>query len=264
MALINEDFLRKNFKNKKEIVLNKKDVLTPLARDFIRDKHIKIKYNEEKETMQKNPENIEFREQHKVKFKERVINEGTENEQRYKFVTIFGTKLDYKPEHMTHLKGNTLVFKNHKQIKFRGQMDILESKILEAQIFAKNDAKPKLVDDLQNMLIFVRCITRAEVLDTDIEPINLLGLNEQEIREMSHDPKKYFNIGHEFPDYRMGDLVVHVNSIRAFVRQVEISAYEAFKNEYGDVSRNDIVQALNRLSSVCWIIMFKIRTGHYD
>lgn len=264
MALINEDFLRKNFKNKKEIILNKTDVLTPLAKDFISDKKIKIVYKEEKKTMAQNPENIEFRQQQKVKFKERVINEGTDQEQRYKFVTIYGTKLDYKPEHMTHLKGNTLVFKDHKQIKFRGQIDILESKILEVQIFAKNANKQKLVDDLQDMLIFVRCITRAEVLDLDIEPVNLLGLNEQQIREMSHDPKKFFNIGHEFPDYRMGDLVVHVNSIRAFVRQVEISAYEAFKNEYGDVSRNDIVQALNRLSSVCWIIMFKIRTSQYD
>ena len=62
----------------------------------------------------------------------------------------------------------------------------------------------------------------------------------------------------------MGDLVVSINAIRAFVREVEISAYEAFKNEYGDVSRNDIIQALNRLSSVCWKIMFKIRTGQYN
>lgn len=263
MALITENFLRKQHKNKTEITLKTSDVLTPLAKDYIKDKNIKIKY-EGIEPFMKNPENIDFKEQHKVNFKEKVINEGTDKEQKYKFVTIFGAKLDYKPEHMTHLRGNTLVFKNHKQIIFRGKIDSLESKILQAQIFCQEKGKTKLVDDLQDMLIFVRCITRAEVLNTKLDEINLLGLNEQEIRDMSHDPKKYFNIGHEFPDYRMGDLVVSINAIRAFVREVEISAYEAFKNEYGDVSRNDIIQALNRLSSVCWIIMFKIRTGQYN
>lgn len=261
MALITENLLRKQYKNKSEIILKTNDILTPLAKDFIKEKNIKISYEGSKPFL-KNPENIDFKEQHKITFKEKVINEGTEDEQKYKFVTVFGAKLDYKPEHMTHLRGNTLVFKNHKQIIFRGKLDSLEAKIIQAQIFCKE--KEKLVNELQEVLGFVRSISRAEVLNTKLDEINLLGLNEKEIRDISHDPKKYFNIGHEFPDYRMGDLVVYVNSIRAFVREVEISAYEAFKDEYGEVSRVDIIQALNRLSSVCWIIMFKIRTGQYN
>lgn len=261
MALITENFLKKQYKNKNEITLKTNDILTPLAKDFIKEKNIKISYEGSKPLM-KNPENIDFKEQHKITFKDKIINEGTENEQKYKFVTVFGAKLDYKPEHMTHLRGNTLVFKNHKQIIFRGKLDSLEAKIIQAQIFCKE--KEKLVNELQEILIFVRNISKAEVLNIPLEEINLLGLNEKEIRDISHDPKKYFNIGHEFPDYRMGDLVAYVNTIRAFVREVEISAYEAFKDEYGEVSRVDIIQALNRLSSVCWIIMFKIRTGQYN
>lgn len=264
MALITENVLKDLLKNTKNnvITFKKSDVITPLAKEFIEKNNIKIEFEEEK--MAKNPENIDFKEQKKITFKEKVANEGTENEYKYKFITSFGAKLDYKPEHMTHLRGSLLVFKDHKQIIFRGKMDSLEAKILEAQIFCKNKNKQKLVDDLQEILIYIRSITTAEVLDKKLEEINLLGLNAQEIREMSHDPKKYFNIGHEFPDYKMGDLVVCINSIRALIREVELSAYQAFKDQYGNVSRNDIIQGLNRLSSVCWIIMFKIRLGQYD
>lgn len=262
MALITEQILKQLSKESNIIKLKRSDIITTLAKEFIEKNNLKIQYEEE--SIPKNPENIDVREQHKVVFKEKIENEGKENEYKYKFITIFGTKLNYKPEHMTHLRGNTLVFKNHKQIIFRGKMDTLESKILEAQVFFEKNKVKKLVDDLQEILIFIRNITKAEVLDIKLEDMNLLGLNEKQIREMSHNPKEYFNIGHEFPDYRMGESVIHINSIRAFTREVEISAYEAFKDEYGNVSRNDIIQALNRLSSVFWVIMFKIRIGEYS
>nr|WP_317357673.1 cobalamin adenosyltransferase [uncultured Tyzzerella sp.] len=262
MSLITEQMLKKLVKDGNDIVLKKSDIITPLAKEFIEKNNLKVEY--ELPNFDRNPENIDVREQHKVVFKEKIENEGQENEYKYKFVTIFGAKLDYKPEHMTHLKGNILVFKNHKQIVFRGKMDTLESKILEAQIFFENKGLKKLVDDLQEILIFVRDIVKAEVLDMKLKDMNLLGLDEKQIRDMSHNPKEYFNIGHEFPDYRMGDSVICINSIRAFTREVEIAAYEAFKDEYGSVSREDIIQSLNRLSSVFWIIMFKIRLGEYN
>ncbi|WP_250278835.1 cobalamin adenosyltransferase [[Clostridium] colinum] len=262
MALITENILKELLKDEKveNVILKKTDIITPLAKEFIEKNKIKITYEDTK--VIKNPENVDFKEQKNIVFKEKIANKDTENEYKYKFITSFGAKLDYKPEHMTHLRGSLLVFKDHKQIIFRGKMDSLEAKILETQIFCKN--KNKLVDDLQEILIFVRNITKAEVLDTKLEEIKLLGLNEQQIRDMSHNPKKYFNIGHEFPDYRMGDLAIYINSIRTLVREVELSAYQAFKDEYGNVSREDIIKALNRLSSVCWIIMFKIRLGQYD
>ena len=36
-------------------------------------------------------------------------------EKTYKYTTVFGAKLDEKPEHMTQLKGNLLVFKDDKR-----------------------------------------------------------------------------------------------------------------------------------------------------
>ncbi|GAA0687153.1 MULTISPECIES: hypothetical protein [Clostridium] len=43
----------------------------------------------------------------------------------------------------------------------------------------------------------------------------------------------------------------------------EISAYEAFKEKYGGIEREDIITALNRLSSLFNIMIFKYKTGKY-
>lgn len=273
MAVLTESEIRKRLAREelneiKEFVVEKGQIITPSAKSYLAEKNIAIVYeglpqrNVPAHKQEKTEEASKYKEQKRVEFKE-ISTDGTK-EKKYRFVTVFGTKLDYKPEHMTHLKGNLLVFKNHKRIIFRGKIDSLEAKILEAQIFCQSKGMQSLVDELQDVLIFVRNITRAEVLEEDLPEFNLLGLTEDEVRKQSHNPRKYFGIGHEFPDYRMGDVVVAINGIRALTREVELAAFEAFKDEYGSVSREDIIRALNRLSSVFWIIMFKVRTKQYE
>lgn len=272
MSVLTESEIRKRLGREDldkitEFVVEKGQIITPSAKSYLSEKNIAIVY--EGKTRQpevKTPEepktDSKYREQKRVEFNE--ISTGEANEKKYRFVTVFGTKLDYKPEHMTHLKGNLLVFKDHKRIIFRGKVDSLEAKIIDAQIFCQSKGMMSLVNDLQETLIFVRSITRAEVLDEDVPEMNLLGLTEDEIRKQSHNPRKYFGIGHEFPDYRMGDVVAAVNGIRTLTREVELAAFQAFKDEYGSVQREDIIRALNRLSSVYWVMMFKIRTKQYD
>lgn len=94
---------------------------------------------------------------------------------------------------MTHLYGNMLVFKDHPRILFRGKLDSLETKILEAQISCFKLNMTKLVDDLEEILQFVRKIVRCEVLNESIEEFHLLGMTPKELREQSHFPKKYFD-----------------------------------------------------------------------
>ncbi|GAA0069625.1 ethanolamine corrinoid cobalamin adenosyltransferase [Clostridium sardiniense] len=262
MAVLTESEIRNRLKRAdlnevKEFVIEKGQIITPSAKSYLAEKNIVLKYKDEEE----NNNSSKYREQKRVEFKE--IKSEEPKEKKYKYVTVFGTKLDYKPEHMTHLKGNLLVFKDHKRIVFRGRMDTLESKILESQILCQKNGIPKLVDELQEMLIFVRNMIRAEVLDEDLNDFTLLGLKEDELRAQSHNPKKYFGIGHEFPDYRMGEVVVSINSLRALTREVELAAFEAFKGEYGSVTREDIIRGLNRLSSAFWIMIFKVRTNKY-
>ncbi|MBB6624359.1 cobalamin adenosyltransferase [Clostridium gasigenes] len=250
MSVLTETEIRKRLRDKdlkllKEYEVEKGVIVTPSAKGYLSDNNIQLKIVE--------------------KIKE--INEPViiEKEVRIepKFRTIFGGYLDSKPEHMTHLNGNLLVFKNHSRIILRGKFDSLESQILQVQILSDKLKHEKLTNDLEEILGFVRNLLRAEVLEEKLNEFKLLDMDEKELREKSHHPKKYYGMGHFQPSYKNGEIVVALNSLRSATREVELASYNAFKTEYGDVEREDIVRALNRLSSLFWIMMFKFLAGEY-
>ena len=51
--------------------------------------------------------------------------------------------------------------------------------------------------------------------------------------------------------------------MRTVVRQTELAAYRAFRDENGAVTREDILLGLNRLSSLMWIFMIRLKAGAY-
>lgn len=179
-----------------------------------------------------------------------------------KYRTLFGATLNEKPEHMTHLKGNILVFKDHPRIAFRGMIDALEGEIMLAQQ-ASHDY-PALVKELEEALALVRRLIRCDVLDEPVGELNLCGYDAGQLREYSHYPDKYLGQPHFLPAYTDGPALLAVNKVRTLVRQTELSAYAAFKDVEGNVTRGDIILALNRLSSLMWIIMIKLKAGRYE
>lgn len=257
MAVLTESEVRrqlkgKDFKEFKEFRVLKGQIVTPSAKSFLMENNINLEYVDSLEEIkqeEKKPEKTETK---------------ATKEEKSKYVTVFGAELNEKPEHMTHVYGNLLVFKDHKIIGLRGKMDSLESKILESQIIAHKAGCEKMVEDLQQVLDFVRWILRCEVLKQDVGEFNLLGMTPEELRERSHYPKKYYGIGHEPVDFSMGEVAVALNSCRTTIRETELAAYSAFRGEYGDVQRPDIIKALNRLSSLFWILIYKYRTGEYS
>lgn len=251
MSVLTEYSLRSELRNKKldEYEVSRDTIITPSARQYLKEKNIKIVIKEEKE--KKNISNnidIEDKEKYMIP--------------KYVFMNSEGY-FEKKPEYMTQLLGNKLVYKTHPRIVLRGKLDILESKILEAQILAYKGKNEKILKDLDEVIQFVRNILRSEVLDEKIKDFILLGMNESEMREMSHYPKKYFNVDHILPNYKMGEMLVVLNSLRSYSREVEIAALNAFKNEEGEISRKDIIQCLNRLSSCFYIMMCKYVAGQY-
>jgi ethanolamine utilization cobalamin adenosyltransferase len=85
-------------------------------------------------------------------------------------------------------------------------------------------------------------------------------MDEEEIHDSSHHPRKYFGLPHFMPvSVGDGEAVLTLNALRAMVREVEILAYEAFKNESGPPDREDILKAVNRLSSALYVLMFKAK-----
>lgn len=250
MSVLTEEELRKELKNQnlkevKEFVLKKGRIITPAAISFLNEHNIVLKYENDNNTQNTN---------------EKIVSEAPVKT----YETIFGMKLNEKPEYMTHLNAKVLVFKDHKRIILRGRLDSLEAKILEVQVLCHKLKLNKLVQDLQEILVFVRELIRCEVLEEPVKEFYLQGMNAAELREKSHHPTKYFGIGHEAPEYTLGEAVVALNSLRTMVREIELSAFQAFKDEYGRVERVDIIRALNRLSSLFWIMMYKFRVGNYS
>ena len=157
---------------------------------------------------------------------------------------------------MTNLDSFTLVSKTHDRIIFRGALDTLQAEVLEAQILAQSLGEKWYCETLGEILAVLRNIMKAEVTGSGPEPFSLFNLGADEIRRQSHHIKETFHMSEiPVPDCSLGPLAVRINYLRTRTREAEIAAIRAFEKEI-DASRscagNDIVTALNRLSSAFW------------
>lgn len=175
-----------------------------------------------------------------------------------------GAPLFSKPEQMTHLQGNELVIKDHPRIVFRGRLDSLQSELVLAQsMIAERSGNQRLLSDLQELLDMLREIMRCDVLDEQLHVAGLLGLDFSQLRERSHDPKRFYGVEPmTLPEYAMGTEYALLNRLRTQVREAELSAVSAYHESEG-FSREDIILALNRLSSAVHIIMCRYLAGEY-
>lgn len=211
------------------------DRLTPSARDYLTNRHIPILESD---------------------------TSGAPEVRRI-YRTLFGAELHEKPEHMTHLRENILVFKDHPRIAFRGMIDALEAALLLCQNSAAGAGYASLAGELGEMLTCVRELIPCDVLDRPVQTHTLCGLSEEQLREYSHHPEKYCGHAHFMPSAVDARVLLELNHVRTLVRQTELAAYRAFRDENGAVTREDIILLLNRLSSLCWIQMCRFKAGRY-
>ena len=155
---------------------------------------------------------------------------------------------DKKPEHMTSLYGNILVPKTHGRIVFRGLVDTLQAEVIEAQVLASGLGEMEFCGKLGEILDFLRALMAAEVKETPLPPPFLFGMDAEEIHRLSHEVFISNAKGKPvLPDYTHGPLAARLNTLRARTREVELCSVKVF----GD-NREDIILALNRLSSALW------------
>ena len=160
-----------------------------------------------------------------------------------------GVRMEKKPERMTHLKPDVLVPKEHPRIIFRGMMDHLQAEIL----LCGNMAKGELRKDLEELLEVSRRIIRCDVLDEPWVEQPICGLTADELRAHSHFPQKYYDQPHFMPQFEDDFMLLRLNRLRTMVRQTEIAACRAFGQ------RTDLIQVLNRMSSLVWIFMIRMK-----
>lgn len=221
--LWDEQAVRANIRNrdgKRVYYLGKGDQLTSTARDFLRRERIEI------------------------------LPGSQARPERYRLLS--GGYAEEKPEHMTHLNGEVLVPKTHPRIRFRGKMDTLEAELILCQLVpgAPEEALGEILD-------LSRKILRCDVLEEPLRQDTLCGLTQAEQRERSHMPQDYYGQPHFMPQASDGSVIAGLNRARCFAREAELAAVEAFSNREGNLIREDIPKALNRMSSMLYLLMIQ-------
>ena len=221
--LWDEQAVRANIRNrdgKRVYYLGKGDQLTSTARDFLRRERIEI------------------------------LPGSQARPERYRLLS--GGYAEEKPEHMTHLNGEVLVPKTHPRIRFRGKMDTLEAELILCQRIpgAQEGA-------LGEILTLARKILRCDVLEEPLRQDTLCGLTQEEQRKRSHMPQDYYGQPHFMPQASDGPVIAGLNRARCFAREAELAAVEAFSDREGNLIREDIPKALNRMSSMLYLLMIQ-------
>ena len=221
--LWDEQAVRANIRNrdgKRVYYLGKGDQLTSTARDFLRRERIEI------------------------------LPGSQARPERYRLLS--GGYAEEKPEHMTHLNGEVLVPKTHPRIRFRGKMDTLEAELILCQ---RIPGAPE--GALGEILDLSRKILRCDVLEEPLRQDTLCGLTQAEQRERSHMPQDYYGQPHFMPQASDGSVIAGLNRARCFAREAELAAVEAFSDREGNLIREDIPKALNRMSSMLYLLMIQ-------
>jgi ethanolamine utilization cobalamin adenosyltransferase len=216
-------------------------ILTPAAKDFIRENNIDLVYGAEASERGFTVDPI-----------------PRENGRNVFIDAITGEKLYDKRENYTHLRGNLLVPKTHPQIRFRGRLDSLMAEIIQAQTVSNTEGGQELVKDLEELLRFTRKILTAEVNDSPFGEFTLLGMNSSQLRHASQNVRETFGFDHPVPSYQHGAVCAALNRLRTCIRETELAAADAFPD-----SRIDIIEALNRLSSAAYILYCRKLSGYY-
>lgn len=165
-----------------------------------------------------------------------------------------------KPEEMTHLNARRVVPKDHPRIRFRGQIDLLQARIVWVQLeLEREPGREGLIAELEGLLDLLRRVTRSEVLDEPMADERILGLTPEELRAQSHDPKGHFGVDPMAPPSRsFGRAWALVNLLRAESRVAEEAAVAAFKTSPSKAQRQ-ILRVMNRLSSALHILMCRLQ-----
>ncbi|MBR0149818.1 MAG: hypothetical protein IJP89_00475 [Synergistaceae bacterium] len=159
---------------------------------------------------------------------------------------------------LTSLNARENVPKSHPRIELRGKLDTLNAQI----IFLQSDSHSReYVSDLEEIRGVVNHLQKCEAGEKLFAGnFTLWGMNEDEIHTRSHNPMKYYGIGHILPHYDMGRESAGLNLLRTLMREAELCAVRAFGHE--DSLR--ICHALNRLSSALYILTYKYLPQGYN
>jgi ethanolamine utilization cobalamin adenosyltransferase len=175
--------------------------------------------------------------------------------------TVCGQPVTQKPGHMAQLDATHFAPKTAPRFVLRGKMDTLHAHFLLATAQARRFSLPELANYLTTLAAYCREITSAEYHEREVAPLQLAGLSEADIHEASHWPDRTLGIPHVVPGPDDHEMVLQLNLLRCQVREAELVAAAAFTGPDGQLSRPDLVVALNRLSSAVYYLILLLKAG---
>lgn len=224
--------------------------LTPAARDLLNARRIRIRYIDEVGRVFVDTGASEAAE------RQRVHPLTTSAQHETAACLLCHQPVGKKPDALTHLNASTFVAKNDPRIAFRGRVD---SAIAQAVLLQTDWQCNGTEKTLQRMLADVRAglgnVLRCETLDEAMPPIVMGEFDEAQIHAISHNPLKHLGHDHIVPALEHGPVVARLNVLRAMIREAEVAGAQAFISTSFSISRGDVLQGLNRLSSAVYVLM---------
>ncbi len=252
---ITEDWLRANYSlsDGTEIRLPADCKLTPAARGLITDHHLVVKFHDEQgrlfvESTEDKPTNNDSTYQPKLK---QVHGLTSQQGHVAAECQLCHQAVAKKPDTLTHLNAHTLVSKSDPRLAFRAKLDSCIAMAVWLQVEATVEPQRWLAD-IRSVL---GNIMRADVLNETLTDFVIAGLDEKAIHKLSHQPLKYIGHDHIVPAVEHGRNACLLNLLRTEIRETETSAASIFIDRDLVVSRPDLMQGLNRLSSAVYVLM---------
>lgn len=167
-----------------------------------------------------------------------------------------GQPVRQKPDHMTQLDAATFAPKTAPRLKFRGRVDSLHAFVMLAAAQARRCQLPELARHLDTLAAYCREIMSAEYNVRPVARLDLAGMTEEELHEISHRPEHHLGIPHLVPGAEDHEILHWLNVVRTQAREVEVVALESGVP-------GDLAHALNRLSSAVYVLELFFAAGRF-
>ena len=160
-------------------------------------------------------------------------------------------------ERETILRSDQIVKKDSAQINLRGEIDSLYAQALFTCAYARQYGYTDILSGLEDIVKAVRAVMTAEATDKAPEISHIIGLDFDELRRISNNPKAELGIEHIIPDeLTTDDMTALINVLRTRARQAERAAAAACEAD-DTISNEAVLTTLNRLSSAAYILMLE-------
>ncbi|EET2441185.1 ethanolamine utilization cob(I)yrinic acid a,c-diamide adenosyltransferase EutT [Escherichia coli] len=226
---ITEAWLRANhtLSEGAEIHLPADSRLTPSARELLESRHLRIKFIDEQGRL------------------------FVDDEHPQACCELCRQPVAKKPDTLTHLSAEKMVAKSDPRLAFRAVLDSTIALAVWLQIELAEPWQPWLADIRSRL----GNIMRADALGEPLACQAIVGLSDEDLHRLSHQPLRYLDHDHLVPEASHGRDAALLNLLRTKVRETETVAAQVFITRSFEVLRPDILQALNRLSSTVYVMM---------